>query len=914
MVKEFITFRSLRVTGLLLLLLAASGCSKQPAETKETQLSRADAALAAGQYAAAEKAYREVLSSTPNEPKALRQLAVIYFDQGQLLQAIPLLKQAADQQPNDLELQFKFGTSLLALRQFTEAREIATRILDQKPGHQEALALLADTATSISDVTEIRKAIEARRSADQDGAGYHVALGLLDLKQNNVASAEREFKAAIETDRKSTVAHAALANLYWSQNNQKAAEQEFAKAAELAPERPALRVRYAEFLQRTGSSDQAKPILEEIATKMPEYLPAQVQLMRMACVKPTEEDCTTRVQRVLARDPINYDALLLDGMANLRNGDTAKAIRQFEQLSSTYSRSAQARYQLALAYRQYAQSAEGETRRKATESAESSLTTAVNLDPKLQGAVLVLSAMKIEKGSPAAAVDLLEPLVKDNPKLPQASYLLASAYLAQQNTDKALAIYRHMADEFPQDPQPSFLIGSILLAQQQLPAARSALEKSVSISPSLPAIERLVDLDIAERNFAAATARIQAQIDRDPKVAPAWAIRGKISVAQRDLAKAEPDLLKAIELDPNFEAAYQLLAQVYLASNKPEQAVEKLKNFVEKKKTVPALITLAGIQERMKNFPASRDSYEQALALNPNLAPALNNLSVLYSEQLGDPQKGYDLAKKARDANPNEPHIADTFGWALFKRGQYAEALRVLQESAARLPQNAEVQFHLGSAQYMTGQEALALASLKKAIEIGDFPGKDVATKRISVLSIDTAAPISQSRPALEAFLREQPNDPVALFKLADLQNRDGAPDDAIKTYDKLLAADPYFTPALQRLAILYGQKSVDDPKAFDVAQKAYQAYPDDPEVTKALGILNYRRDYYARAADLLKQAAAKRADDAEIIYYLGAAQHQLKQWPDCKATFERATNLNLPPALAEKAKGFLAACTENAA
>ena len=44
--------------------------------------------------------------------------------------------------------------------------------------------------------------------------------------------------------------------------------------------------------------------------------------------------------------------------------------------------------------------------------------------------------------------------------------------------------------------------------------------------------------------------RVQKHIDKDPKGAQAWALRGKIYFEQHDFARAEPDLVKAIELDP----------------------------------------------------------------------------------------------------------------------------------------------------------------------------------------------------------------------------------------------------------------------------------------------------------------------------------------------------------------------------
>ena len=173
---------------------------------------------------------------------------------------------------------------------------------------------------------------------DQERAGYHVALGALDLRQKEEARAEGEFRTALGLDPKSASAHAALGFLYWSRNDLKAAEQEFKTAAELAPARSPMWLRYADYLQKTGATAEAKAVLEEINRKVPEYLPPRVYLMRIACAKQQDADCTTRVQNILAQDPINYDALFQDGLLNLAKGETAKAIREFEQLSSIYSR------------------------------------------------------------------------------------------------------------------------------------------------------------------------------------------------------------------------------------------------------------------------------------------------------------------------------------------------------------------------------------------------------------------------------------------------------------------------------------------------------------------------------------------------------------------------------------------------
>jgi tetratricopeptide (TPR) repeat protein len=904
------------IFALALTAVVNASCSKRDL-SKDEILSRANDAFAAGQYADAEKDYRAVLRLTPTDPVAVRQLGIIYADQGQLIAAYTQLKKAAELEPDNLEVQLRLGQTYLSAGGAKEARAAALQILDKEPTNSQALILLGDTAVAPKDLDEVQKLLDGFREKDQDRAAYHVALGILAARQSDDARAENEFKAAIKLDPKLAEAHMALGNLYWNRNDLKAAEEEFKTAADLSPSRSLARVRFAEFLLKTGKNAEAKNLLDEIVGKVPDYLPARVDLMKIACTERMDEDCDKRVQNILAQDPINYDALYQDGMLSAAKGDTAKAIREFEYLSNTYDQSAQVRYQLALSYLLYAKGATATDAKNAVETAENRLTEATKLAPNFAQAVMLLSELKIKKGAPASAVELLTPLIKAQPQNEQAHTLLAAAYLAQQQTGQALAVYRQMTELFPKDPQAPFLVGSILLAQHQPAEARQAFEKSFEISPDfLPATEQLVNLDLADKQYASALDRVQKLIDKDPKQAQVWAIRGKIYLEQRDFANAEPDLLKAIELDPTLEPAYLLLTQLYVATNKQEQAIEKLNDLLKQNKddqakTIPALVQLAMLQQSLNHFNDARDSYEKLLTISPNMAGALNNLAVLYSDNLGQLDKAYDLAKRAREVAPNVPNIADTLGWISYKKGDYGNALPLLQESAGKLSSAPNIQFHLGMAQYMLGADEPARVALQKAADATvDFPDKDEARRRLAVLAIDVqAANTADVKTKLENYLHDQPNDPEALLRLGQVQERDGAYDQAVKTYEKIISGNSQFAPAVRRLAILYSQRPNDDAKALELATKARQVYPDDPDLAKTLGILNYRRGYYPQSVELLKSAATKSKDDPEVLYYLGQTQHQLKQWSDCKDTLQRAKSLGLSAKLADEAKPAFADC-----
>ncbi len=214
--------------------------------------------------------------------------------------------------------------------------------------------------------------------------------------------------------------------------------------------------------------------------------------------------------------------------------------------------------------------------------------------------------------------------------------------------------------------------------------------------------------------------------------------------------------------------------------------------------------------------------------------------------------------------------------------------------------------------QYMMGDEAAAKTGLQKAMQLTTaFPQKDDAQQRLAILTMDAKTSVADARATLDAYLQQQPRDPVALTRLARLQARDGSADQAIATYQKVIDANPLFAPAFRDLALVYLARGGDDPKAFDITAKARQAYPDDGEINKALGILNFKRGLFPQSAELLNQAAESRRNDADIQLYLGKSYQQLKRWADCKSALERALALNLPAAARTDAQTQLAACTE---
>ena len=188
-------------------------------------------------------------------------------------------------------------------------------------------------------------------------------------------------------------------------------------------------------------------------------------------------------------------------------------------------------------------------------------------------------------------------------------------------------------------------------------------------------------------------------------------------------------MLKAIELEPELAAAYFDLGEMYAYLGKDELAEAKLNDSLSRDpNNVKAFMLLGMLHQKAGNMEEAQIVYEKALEIDPEFVVAANNLAYIHSEYTGDLEKGFKIASKAHDANPDDPNVADTLGWILYKQEDYRWAKSLLEKSASKLDDNPEAFYHLGMVQLKTGDKEAAKQSLTKALELGtDFKGADDA-------------------------------------------------------------------------------------------------------------------------------------------------------------------------------------------
>jgi len=234
--------------------------------------------------------------------------------------------------------------------------------------------------------------------------------------------------------------------------------------------------------------------------------------------------------------------------------------------------------------------------------------------------------------------------------------------------------------------------------QNKRAEAAKQFQAALALAPGyVEPLAQLVGLRLADKDGPGAVELVKKQIAVAPKSGRLHELLGRVYLAQGQKDEAEKALLAAINVDPGLVTAYADLAALYASSANFDQALTRLEQAHKvAPKNIRTLMLIATIHDQRGDVAKAQQAYERVLAVNPRFVPAANNLAYLYTEHGGDKERALQLAQIAKEGAPNDPSISDTLGWILYQRGVYQRALALLEESAAKLPDNPAVQYHLG--------------------------------------------------------------------------------------------------------------------------------------------------------------------------------------------------------------------------
>ena len=817
-----------RILAAVLVAAIVSGCSREGKIS--SLLERANKYFKAGEYDDAGIEYLNVLRLDPQNAIAIQQLGNIWFEEGAPVRALPFLVKTKELAPKDLGARTKLAMAMMTLGDESNARKEALAILDGDPTNDDCITLLADTARTSEEFKETAQRLQKFNGSDKPS--YWLASAALSIRKRDLNAAETAIQHALALDAKSSSAHLAMADLQFLTGKPMQAAQELRTAADLAPLRSTTRLKYANLKANAGDVAEATGMLKEITRQAPDYLPAWGSLAKISYEQKRYDDSLALLDNIFNRDPLNLEGRLLQSDVLLAKGDVKSALEALDRLNRAYPQIPVTKYELARAYLENDDPAQ----------AIVELNKALTLNPDYVDAILLLGEADLRAGDAQPVIASMLRFLNKHPGAEEARDLLAAAYRSLGQLDDAARTLNDQIIASPRSAKPYVGLGLILRQQGKMTEARNAFERAHELEPQNPApVEQLVELDILSKDFNSAFQKVQRQWSGNPEPAVADFLKAKIYFAQGEWDRAEAALLKALQLDPNDSKTYNLLIYTYIAGNKLPDASSRVNSLLSKHPNDERMLMLSGlIYEKMNQFTNARDAYERLLSLQPHFEAALNNLACLYADKLNQLDKVYNLARKARALEPGAAAIADTLGWILYKRGDYEQALALLKESAAKLPNVPEVQLHLGMSFYMMGQMDAARAALRRAVDApSDFPGKQDALRRLALLGKNSGDSVTPPIVELEGILKQEPDDVIARLLLGDAYQRQGKFADAAEAYEEAVKTNNQLLPAFIRLQKLYAGPLGNTEKAAEFASKVRALSPDGPQAASASAVGN---------------------------------------------------------------------------
>jgi cellulose synthase operon protein C len=704
---------------------------------------------------------------------------------------------------------------------------------------------------------------------------------------------------------------------------------EYQNAIQIDPKFAAAHEKLADCFLHRGMWSAGYSELMRVVDLEPQNFSKHIELGNLMLAGRRAKDAQDRAQLVLVQDPNNVDAHILLANAETSLGNTEDALKEMQtaiELAPDRSSS-------------YLNLAQIQAAAKQIPAAEQSFRKAIQLDPKSTSALLMLGDFYIRQGKFAEAEQQFQAVLKIDPRTPAAYRSLAVVYENWNKKPQAEQILQQAKQAMPDNPDAYRLLGDFYFADGNIP---SALTEYTSLDKDHPKDLRVrknyVQLLILSNRLDDAYRLDQELLKQNPKDSDAQVLLGEVLRAQNKLTEAQQSLEGAITSSPeNADAHYELglvLTQLGDSSRGERELREALKlrpGMTDASKALSSLAVKKG------DFDSLRQSAEAIIAAQPN-QPDGYLLEAMALGNKGDAQGAYTNLQKAIVVAPNDarayaslgelyssqkkfPEAQKNFELALQKNPRSSEglsgemrlllieklparALARIQSQIVLVPDYAPFYVLLGQLQLSQKDLTGAEQSLRKAFSI-DSNSSDAIFLLAQVQQQNGA--LDDAKASFELLRQKNPRDPRAYSFLGMIDEAQHDWQQAEDQYKKALDIDPANAIAANNLAYMLLEHGGNVDMALTYAQTARRGMPDSPNTADTLASVYLRRGNYQLAEDLLNEAVRKSPDNQGYLYHLGLAYQGMKELTKAKACFQRALEMNPKSDQAEAIRKSLA-------
>ena len=493
----------------------------------------------------------------------------------------------------------------------------------------------------------------------------------------------------------------------------------------------------AEIYMVQKKYQQALPIYKEITSADPtgnDGLAAKVRQAEIALIQKDDKLAQQLLDEVLVTDQNNIQALLLRADIRLGSKDADGAISDLRIVLRD-----KPEVERAILFMAQAHALKDEI-----EVAESYWRKALEINSGNVVAIVSLNARLIKRGDVERAEDILNKAIKGSPDNQMLNELLVKLKVYEKDWAGA-----ELAINAMEKQTKAIFAAQILRAE--------LAEKQGDLKKTIGLYQDVLKKQPKDANVLASLARayevagnrsgyitfLQAFNRQNPDDINVYNELGRMYVLENKWGDATNILQKTLQLDGLSVATYRMLAGVMERQGESDRIIGLYRDGLTKSPNNPDLILeLANYQTRIGKTQEAMVLYEGLLEKSPEFDEAANNLAGIILANNPD-QAGLEraLLLTERFKESRNPYFLDTYGWVLFKTGEFDKAVVSLKKSAKSVSDNADIRYHLGEALYAVGDYSASKLELEQVILLAQQrQGEFVEIKRAKELLKEIAA------------------------------------------------------------------------------------------------------------------------------------------------------------------------------
>ncbi len=759
------------------------------------------------------------------------------------------------------------------------------------------LVLRANAQAERQNIPAALASLDEARALDPDSVAVRLAQATLRQARGESALAARLVDEALLLAPEDATVWNMRGSVQQSTGDLQGAMASYAKALALAPDYLEPRVTRAGLLIDLGRVDEAERELAEIARLT--QLEPRVSYMRALIA-------TRRGDRIATKAALEEAIQLLDALP-------AAVLANNKQMLLL---SALAHYNLGN-----------------RETASDRLNTHLRRYPGDAAGAKLLARLHLDMGRHASAAALLEPLRRRSPDDPRVLSLLAATYMQQGNYSAAVELLDQAVRTSDGAADILAELGIGLAASGRIDEAVAQLRQAWEQDRKQTRTGMvLATLYLRAGQSAQALELLDVVARNEPSNLSVLNMLGVARVAAGDPAGGRRAYEQVLAQSPANQVAILNLSALDMSEGKPDAARQRLLELLRRDEGhVQAMMEMATLEERV-NRPAEAVRWLDKARGNPDAAVSAGLRLAELHLRTGAGDKALTVAREVLLRAPQNLAALGLVVRAQLSMGDRDGARQTLADMARRAADDPAANFELARLQLAAGNAADALVSLDKVLAVQpdfvpalilsaeveirrrEFGAAEQRIRRLAeaprgvalrlqgdlamargqhaaavtaygnALARDDTADVAvrlfrahaaagglaRGAEFLRAWLKNHPDNTVALRSMGDAELQLGNLAAARAAYERILALRPDEAMVWNNLAHVAAAQNDDAATAF--AERAHALRPADAAVIDTYGWLLFRQGQVERGLALLREARLRNSTNPEIRYHLAAA------------------------------------------